>query len=699
VYDGELLAVDKDIISLDDAVALAFSFAEQNFPDIQDSMLRDFASLLTYMAGENRELSVKELYYTMDNLGMALADGDARLLAQPRGLRVRRVADIQEFVESKFYMGQRGYIRPRIMEELWNLFHGEHHEDRLEVVLGGGIGWGKSFMAEMGMAYMLYRLSCYHSPQIEFGLAPGSSMYFIMQSVTLELATKVLFGQFGQRVRRSEYFSKYFPIYPKILSELRFPNAITIMPLSSADTSALGLNVFGGCLDELNFMNRVLKPSVSRFTGEAEYDQAEKLHTSIIRRMKSRFQVRGRVPGKLFLISSANYPGDFIDRKIQEAADETAKLGRSNIFVVRMAQWESLPADKLSGETFPVEVGDAYRASRILDRVEDSVEPESVIQVPMEYFNDFQKDLEAAIRDLAGIPIGAVSPFIRARETIETAGVMHDIMFEGNQLFVSPAVDLTLYADRLQDLINDRYFTYTLDDSVQHFIHIDLALTSDSCGLAVAHFSGFKQVGKSLNWDAALSKYVEIPAGSQPSILVDGILEIVPPKVDEIDINLIGDLIEIINSRICIGFVTSDSFQYAMLLQRVRRLRSLSGKKVRAMVLSVDRTITPYAEVKQSLRDARLIYPNVEKVKKELRELILDSKTGKIDHPVGGSKDLSDAVSGVTYAVVSRYTNKDLRHHMTRLYSPDEDNAHESAKVSPVSPLQPVRERWSMRVH
>jgi hypothetical protein len=612
------------------------------------------------MAGERRELSLTELHHAVDNLSMALTEGDVRLLAQPRGIRVRRVVDIQEFVESRFYMGQRGYIRPRIMEELWALFHGDHCEDRLEVVLGGGIGWGKSFMAEMGMAYMLYKLSCWHSPQIEFGLAPGSSMYFIMQSIKLELAQKVLFGQFGQRLRRSEYFSRYFPLDPSVRSELRFPNDITIMPLSSSDTSALGLNVFGGVLDELNFMSRVIKPSSSRFTGDLEYDQAEKLHSTIIRRMKSRFQVRGRVPGKLFLISSANYPDDFIDRKIKAAATETAEAGWSNIFVVRMSQWDSLPADRLSGETFLVEVGDASRSSRLIDRLEDAIDPESVISVPVEYQSDFRRDLEAALRDLAGIPIGGTHAFIRKRESIETAAALHVAMYDGQQFFIRESVDLSAYEHRLSDVLNPDYFEFIEKDG-GFFIHVDLALSQDCGGLAIGHFGGYSDVGNSVNWDEEESRYVEVAPGKQPVVIIDGLLEIVPPRVDEIDINLIGDLIEIINSRLRLDVVTADSFQSASLLQRMRRLRNIAGKKVRSGILSVDRTIGPYSEVKQALRDERLFYPSVTKVKRELRELVLDEKHLRVDHSVGGSKDLSDAVAGVTYLVVARYSNKDLR--------------------------------------
>lgn len=655
------MLTEVQTISLADAIAMAYELATAQFPSLEDRVLYDFVSLLTYMAGDRQEMALPELLNAVDNFAMALVEGDFHLLSLPRGLRVSRLVDIQEFVESKFYMGQRGYVRPKVMEKLWELFHGEGAEGWLEAVLGGGIGWGKSFMAEMGLGYMLYKLSCYHSPQIEFGLAPGSSMYFIMQSVKLDLAKKVLFGQFAQRLRRSEYFSKHFPFDPNVMSELRFPQDVTILPLSSSDTAALGLNVFGGVLDELNFMARVMHSSNSRFTGEQEYDQAAKLHATVLRRMKSRFNVRGRVPGKLFLISSANYPGDFIDRKIQEGLDDIAKGGKSGVFVVRMAQWESLPADRLSPERFLVEVGDATRSSRLIASMDEAVEPASVIEVPMDYHLDFTRDLEAALRDFAGIPIGGAGAFIKRRESIERGAVLHGQLFENMQLFRTPTVDLSLYEQFLGEVLNERFFEFLTQPGLGFCAHVDLALTGDSGGLSIGHFGGMKEVGKSINWNEVEGKYLEEPAGQQPVTIIDGSLEILPPNVDEIDINLIGDLLELLNSRINLEIVTADSFQSAALLQRMRRLRNLSGRRIRSGMLSVDANLAPYCDVKQALRDERLLFPNVDKLKKELRELVIDPKSRKVDHPQTGSKDISDSVAGVTYMVTRRNSPRGLR--------------------------------------
>ena len=48
-------------------------------------------------------------------------------------------------------------------------------------------------------------------------------------------------------------------------------------------------------------------------------------------------------------------------------------------------------------------------------------------------------------------------------------------------------------------------------------------------------------------------------------------------------------------------------------------------------------------------------------MKRELRELIRDPKTGRIDHPVEGSKDVADAMAACTYVVVARNSSKSLK--------------------------------------
>lgn len=335
----------------------------------------------------------------------------------------------------------------------------------------------------MAMAYMLYLLSCFYNPQLEYDLAPGSSIVFIQQSKTLMLAKKVCFDQFAERLRHSKYFTKQFMFDPQIKSELVFPKGIHVYPLGGGDTSALGMNVFGGTLDELNYMERVTGSAYTRYTGGEEYDQAERVYTSVVRRIKSRFMQKGKVPGKLLLVSSTNYPGDFTDRKMEEAKTD------KTIFVMHYSQWAALPADRFSGERFLVEVGNDHKRSRVIANREEAIDGEDVIDVPEEFRTDFERDIDAALRDLAGIAASTKHPFIPHKESIVRAGVEHKKLTGGLSLFLQEEVVL----NRLfpvdegppdwSRLVSDEYLEQViLDRTYVTALHVDVSLSGDAAG-------------------------------------------------------------------------------------------------------------------------------------------------------------------------------------------------------------------------
>ena len=149
-------------------------------------------------------------------------------LTQERGL-LRPIVDVETFVTSSDYLNQAKAIRPAILSELKRLFATDQYR---EAVLTGGIGIGKNYMADLIMAYMIYRLSCYRNPQVEFGLVPGSNIVFIAQSANATLAKKVVFSNIAGKIRESPYFREHFPPSKGIKTELVFPNNITVTPIS-----------------------------------------------------------------------------------------------------------------------------------------------------------------------------------------------------------------------------------------------------------------------------------------------------------------------------------------------------------------------------------------------------------------------------------------------------------------------------------
>lgn len=655
----------SDAILLDDFIDEHVVKTVKQFKDLPDKLVHLFIDILSRMAFDvngKKYLIKQDAINALKNFAIALEERDFSFLYLPRGLKVDRVVDVEEFANSRQYLGLKGTIRPSIMEHLWNIFHSDYSDYYIEVVVGGAIGIGKSFLAKVAAAYILYRLSCYYSPQLEYGLAPGSSIEFIFQSIKLEQAKKVLFDQFYEWIKNSPYFMENFAPDPYTTTELRFPSNIRVFPLSSSDTAALGFNVYCAVLDELNFMAKVEDSVRVPTPSGGEYDQAERLYASVMRRMKSRFQSYGKTPGKVFLLSSANYRGDFIDKKRQEYEDLLTSNKIPTMYVVWMSQWEARDRSEFSDEIFYVEVGDETKQSRILKDKSEAINPDDVIEVPMDFYDDFERDLDAALRDLAGIPVGGVNSFIKHRQSLEEAVSRHETLFNGVQLFAQARVD-TAYAPPIDDLINWDYIENELrvfgDDNLVRdsffTLHIDMGLVHDSCGIAVSRLAGFTEVEKAIVWSEELKRNEEVRLVEYPNVIVDGVIELVPPPSDDIDLQFVCALVEKVVTNLNVVWVTSDAFQSAYILQFVRKLRNASGRYVKTAKVSTDASIAPYAELRQALRDGRIIFPRIDKLLKELRGLQYDPKRNKIDHPAGGSKDLADAVASSAYVIFNLF--------------------------------------------
>jgi hypothetical protein len=569
--------------------------------------------------------------------------------------KIREPVDIVEFTESSEYMGQGAYVRPRVMDHLVALHDPEKYY--YEVVLGGGIGIGKNYFADISLAYDLYCLSCLYSPQSFYELAPGSKIVFIHQSKTEKLAKEVVFDHFGNRLELSGYFPKYFMFDRKFRKVMKFPHLIEVMPISSADTSALGMNVFGAVIDEMNFMSKVKKSKKVERYGEEEYDQAEVLYRTILRRMESRFDRLGRLPGKIYLISSANYEGDFIDRKEKEAEINP------HIFTMHMAQWESflerdgsLMKKKYSGEYFFVRKPTDTAAGGVFENRPiplDEKDVNNILEVPIEHKEAFDRDLIGSLRDIAGVAVTRTSRFI-SKNYIENSFNLYETIYGKEQIFTSSQVELTVNSE-VSDLVN-----YTLLRRLNPYgpfaMHIDLAISGDCAGVAIGHAIGSKDVNFRVAFNPETGEFSREPKGSLPVFGVPGLLQVVPPRGGEIEIHILRELLSIICEYIPIYWLTMDRHQSASTLQFFRSRNISTG------IVSTDRTPEPYTEVKFAIKEERVYAARHEVLLEEMPLLDQDNTTGKVDHPEDGSKDLSDSLAGVVYSLSQKKASYRITH-------------------------------------
>lgn len=513
----------------------------------------------------------------------------------------------REFIEDPDFMNAAGSMWPAVMDEFCELNSGAY----VESVLTGGIGTGKTHLALYTQAYQLYLLSCLRNPHKEFDLDPSSEIVVVFQSITKDLAKGVDYQRFRSMISKAPYFQNHFAFRADYESEMRFPNRIIVKPISGEDTGAIGQNVIGGIIDEINFMAVTENSKLSRDGGT--HDQAIKNYNSIARRRESRFLQLGSLPGMLCLVSSRNYPGQFTDKKEAEAKTNP------RIFVYDKRTWEVRP-ERFSGNMFGVFIGDATRKPFILqpDQKVAVKDEHLILQVPVEYREQFENDLLNALRDIGGVATLALHPFMLKTEAVAAAfGKVQSIASREDCDFVETRV--SIYPKRVR---NPR---------MPRLVHIDLAYAKDSAGVSIGYVESFMSVSR--------GDHVE----TLPVVEFDMILEVEVPRGGEIEFEHLRKLIYTLRDKVGlpIKWVSFDGFQSRDSMQIMAQRGFVVDYQ------SMDRDTVAYDYTKQAFYDGRVRAPMHAKALREMTTLEIDVKKGKIDHPPHGSKDVADSMAGV----------------------------------------------------
>lgn len=592
-------------------------------------------SLVRSLRSEIRTISDTDLQDQWESAMNEVAkDGDLNRMIELTTYR-RKLVDMDEFLYSNTYLGlDRNELFPGVTEALHELDSDKY----VEAVFKGAIGGGKSTVANIGIPRQLYKLSCMRNPQQTFGVQQHSSLVFTIQSVRLSTAKKAVFEELGKYINNSPYFNKIYPYDQRIMSSMIFRSQnVVLLPVSSSDTGAISMNVIGGILDEVNFMQKVVKSKHNSADEEGTYDQAKALYETLSRRRRSRFMYQGKLPGMLYLISSSRYPDDFTEVKAREAA----MMGGTDdqIYVWSKSLWESKGRDRYSPTNFKVLVGDERNKSRIIEDDEDVPEHSEIIEVPTDLKSEFVKDINGAIRDFAGRTTLASHPFIQNPEAIYTAMGLADQYGYTNCIELE-TVDLNVSTPQASErLIRD-------DVKNMRVAHVDLAVTRDSAGLAIGHLAGTKTINRTNPLTGAVTPEV------LPVIAYDLILRITPPLNGEIDFSKIREILYSLrdNFGLPIKIITTDGFQSVDFRQ------ILAKKGFQSDYVSVDRTTQPYKTFRDALYDGRIILPRNQYLVTELAELeyVRHGAKEKVDHKPRGSKDVADACAAVAQTLLTR---------------------------------------------
>lgn len=537
------------------------------------------------------------------------------------------------------YLGIEGKVRDAIKVELANIIG--HDVDPAKpteyqlAMITGGIGIGKTTIASIVLPYLVHWCLCLKDPQDFFGLLPGSRIAFMQMSTSEQQAKEVVFGDIKARILHSQWFKKFSPD-PAFKNQFRFAHDIWILPGDSAETTFEGYNILGGILDEAD-SHKISKVK----------DYAQQGYDTIFNRMSSRFEDRG------FLLVIGQ-----MKKSIGFAARKFAEFKRNpKAYAVRMAIWESRgdryyacktvdcprDADRAPGKVCGITHKFAYDTQRkqIIPTeiaATSGFSNANLIWIPWVYREQFDTNPEKALKDLAGIPPAVGSAFI---------SLTHKIHSARDRWIVRHGPDAPVDADgRIADW-------FRCKESLKRTLHVDIGYADegDALGMAMGH----------------VPEMVMIDGELKPYIVIDFLMRMTAPAGGAIFLGNMRHVIYDLRSEF--GFkglqeITLDGFESQDTIQQLER------RRFTAAYLSMDRQLLPYHDLREAIYEERIEFPPymvkyqpgdtelVEIAVKELTELV-DNGT-KIDHPELGSKDIADAVAGVTYTLMGdrRYHKK-----------------------------------------
>lgn len=597
-----------------------------------------FLAEVKAMSQEMENRAFGQMYYAAVERKL---DGDSALFDFMAQLE-RTPVDIETFIDSTEFLGATDIkLWPEVRQAIIDI-NGEWWQgaDRSKgqmaydgATLCGATSTGKSSIAIVSVLFHAYLLSCLTNPQGVYGLPKPTSIVFAIMAAKPHVMKKVVYMPMRKFLESMPYFQKHMMPDKLIESEMYFPEKnIRIVPAGGDEDAILGEAIIMGVVDEINFCNVVLRSKKAEVTsGRAGmYDQAEQIHSTMVRRKKGRFISKGPMIGLVIGSSSTRYKGDFTDKRKKLVAEGKLK----SEYVYDRRQFDVWPKDRYSGKTFRLMIGDdAQHDTRIL--LDDETAPPNawIENVPEEYREDFTTKPYDALRDVLGISNNALAPFIKSRYKI------HECVEAGRAMGLESFLtrDHVILGEHGMPRVKDNH--YCQNPSRPRYVHIDLSRNADRCGIAMIRFEGMRQCKRGNGMTELL-----------PVAVVELSCSIQPDANNEIDVAEIRAFVKHLKTKYGypIKGVSYDGVDSRESIQQWRK------DGMRAVMVSVDRTSIPYKQVRDALYDTRLLLLDDDDVTSEFLDLEYDEKKDKIDHTVVGRKDVADAITGAYTNLLER---------------------------------------------
>lgn len=480
-------------------------------------------------------------------------------------------------------------VYPRVV---WLLEQIERPEVR-QVIMKAGKGAGKSTLAGLFLARMAQKLLTLSRPAEFFGLMPGSMIGILNLSVTHVQAQLAVFREFSRFVAGSPWFSRWAPL--EVQSQtINFPRGVKALCGSSSSKGAEGLNWVFGVADEVCHLNE----GDSREKVKAE-DLVDPVRMTMLNRFPKHY--------KLLLMSWPTHQKDYIHKEIERAKTAEVVEDLTPAFhavpLSRSSEEDSLQRAKIAESPFsefPPEILLTKRGDLIVSVSTWHMKPDADLGA-LRQEHDLREANFAAAFGAAPMRTGA-NPFVRSPEFIRQ-NANHS---------------------RFHPVGPDGRFLPDFKGSGGHiyFGHYDVGVKHDAAGIAVGHYENGKCV-------------------------YDLLWEIKPESVGgEIRVQALRQIFyDMIQRGFTFKLITQDGFE------GISGRQDIESHGVESEIFSVDRTRKAYDTWLEAIMAGHLDYYDYEPLYECVVSLV--DLGYKVDHSVGGAKDVTDAMAAVAFHVLT----------------------------------------------
>lgn len=525
--------------------------------------------------------------------------------------------DIITFLKDEKFLGKAWHspdgkfkLYPYWQEKLQELFPDNISCKYNNAIFSGARGLGKSDIAITCILYTMYKVMCLKNPHAFFNLKPTEKIAFAFMNITKVLSEDIGISKFQSTVQMSPWFMGRGTLTRRDNEPYWNPPDYIDIIIGSQASHVIGQPILAAFFDEISFIRN------------QDIDKQKKIALDMIDTaiggMKTRFLHNGYNPTLLILASSKRSEKSFLEEHMKKKLSDE----ESSVLIVDEAVWDIKPKETYCGKTFKVGVGNKFLASEILPDFADYIEWRNkgyqIIDVPIEFKDDFKDNIDRALCDFAGISSSELTKYISGPRLALCKQDTRKNLFVRDVIEVGNAPD-----DKTQyyDFIDLERIPSELK-SRPMFVHLDMSISGDKTGIAGVWILGKKQMpdsdAREMYYELAFNVSIKAPKGYQVSFA----------KNREF-------IYWLKKNGFIIKGVSTDTYQNASLAQ------DLIAKGYNYEVISVDRVDTskvcqPYAYLKNAIYEQRIRLYESPLLTEELLGLERNGNTGKIDHPDSG---------------------------------------------------------------